>query len=125
MTKEEWIEEIKKMSVLELHDLVKAIEEEFDVSAAAPVGMGMMAMAGPAEVVEEPTEFNVILKAAGEQKIQVIKVVRQITALGLKEAKELVEAAPTNVKESISKDEAEKHRTELEEAGATVEIKPV
>ena len=125
MTKEQWIEEIKKMSVLELHELVKAIEEEFDVSAAAPVAIGaMMPLAGPAAVEEEPTEFNVVLTSAGEQKIQVIKVVREVTSLGLKEAKDLVESAPTNVKEAVSKDEAAQVKAKLEEVGASVEVKP-
>jgi len=127
MTKEQWIEEIKKMSVLDLHELVKAIEEEFDVSAAAPMAMGaMMPMAGPAAAAaeEEPTEFNVVLTATGEQKIQVIKVVREVTSLGLKEAKDLVESAPANVKEAVSKDEAAQVKAKLEEVGATAEVKP-
>ncbi len=127
MTKEELIDVIKNMSVLELHDLVKAIEETFDVSAA-PVGMAMaMPVGGAADAApaEEPTEFNVVLKSAGEQKIQVIKVVRQVTSLGLKEAKDLVDGAPQTVKESVSKDEAAKVQSELEEVGASVEVVPV
>lgn len=127
MTKQEWIEEIKKMSVLELHELVKAIEEEFGVSAAAPVAVGLATAAAPAQAAaaEEPTEFNVVLQGAGESKIQVIKVVRQVTSLGLKEAKDLVEGAPQNVKEGCSKEEAEQVQKQLEEVGATVEIKPL
>ena len=115
------IEEIKAMSVLELSELVKAIEEEFGVSAAAPVAVA--AVAGPAAAAEEKTEFDVILADAGAQKIGVIKVVREITGLGLKEAKELVDGAPKNVKEAVSKEEAESIKAKLEEAGAKVEIK--
>jgi large subunit ribosomal protein L7/L12 len=126
MTKQEWIEEIKKMSVLELHELVKAIEEEFDVSAAAPMAMGMMAApAAAAEAAEEPTEFSVELTSSGEQKIQVIKVVRQLTSLGLKEAKALVDEAPSVVKDSCTKEEAETIKSQLEEAGGQVAIKAV
>ena len=115
------IEEIKALSVLELSELVKAIEEEFGVSAAAPVAV---AVAGPAAAAaEEKTEFDVVLVDAGAAKIGVIKVVRELTGLGLKEAKELVDGAPKNVKEAVSKDEAESIKAKLEEAGAKVEIK--
>jgi len=115
------IEEIKAMTVLELSELVKAIEEEFGVSAAAPVAVA--AAAGPAAAVEEKTEFDVVLVDAGAQKIGVIKVVREITALGLKEAKELVDNAPKPIKEAISKEDAEAIKEKLEAAGAKVEIK--
>ena len=115
------IEEIKALTVLELSDLVKAIEEEFGVSAAAPVAV---AVAGPAAAAaEEKTEFDVILNDAGAGKIAVIKVVRELTGLGLKEAKELVDGAPKAVKTGISKDEAESIKAKLEEAGAKVEVK--
>ncbi|MDI3328245.1 MAG: 50S ribosomal protein L7/L12 [Alicyclobacillaceae bacterium] len=123
MTKEQIIEAIKGMSVLELNDLVKAIEEEFGVTAAAPVAVVAGAGAGPAETAAEQTEFDVILAAAGASKINVIKVVREITGLGLKEAKDLVDGAPKPVKEKVSKEEAESIKAKLEEAGATVEIK--
>ncbi|GAB4247409.1 MAG: 50S ribosomal protein L7/L12 [Thermoleophilia bacterium] len=124
MTAQELIEEIKKMSVLELAEVVKALEEEFGVSAAAPVAVAGAPAAGaaPAEA-EEKTEFDVILQGAGEKKIQVIKVVRQLTGLGLKEAKELVDNAPNPVKEGVDKEEAENIKSQLEEAGATVEVK--
>ena len=115
------IEEIKALTVLELSDLVKAIEEEFGVSAAAPVAVAAVA-AGPA-AAEEKTEFDVILNDAGAGKIAVIKVVRELTGLGLKEAKELVDGAPKAVKTGISKDEAESIKAKLEEAGAKVEVK--
>lgn len=115
------IEEIKALSVLELSELVKAIEEEFGVSAAAPVAVA--AVAGPVAAAEEKTEFDVVLVDAGAAKIGVIKVVREITGLGLKEAKELVDGAPKNVKEAISKEEAESIKAKLEEAGAKVEVK--
>ena len=111
------IEEVKTLTVLELAELVHALEEEFGVSAAAPVAVA----AAPAE--EEKTEFDVVLKAAGANKIAVIKVVRALTGLGLKEAKELVDGAPKNLKEGVSKDEAEKIAAELKEAGAEVEVK--
>ena len=120
MSKEEMIEEIKKMTVVELADLVKAIEEEFGVSAvaaAAPAAGG--AAAGAAE---EKSSFDVVLKDAGDQKIKVIKVVRDATGLGLKEAKDLVDGAPKTVKEGVSKDEAEELKAKFEEAGATVEL---
>ena len=115
------IEEIKALTVLELSDLVKAIEEEFGVSAAAPVAVA--AVAGPAAAAEEKTEFDVILTDAGAGKINVIKVVREITGLGLKEAKELVDGCPKPVKTGVSKDDAEACKAKLEEAGAKVEIK--
>ena len=116
------IEEIKALTVLELSDLVKAIEEEFGVSAAAPVAV--VAGAAPAAAAaEEQTEFDVILTDAGAGKINVIKVVREITGLGLKEAKELVDNAPKAVKTGVSKDDAEATKAKLEEAGAKVEIK--
>lgn len=126
MTTQEMIEEIKKMTVLDLAALVKALEEEFGVSAAAPVAVaagGGAAAAAPAEEEEEKTEFDVILTAAGEKKIQVIKVVRAVTSLGLKEAKDLVDGAPNAVKQAIPKAEAEDLKKQLEEAGASVEIK--
>ncbi|SHK81921.1 50S ribosomal protein L7/L12 [Alicyclobacillus tolerans] len=123
MTKEEMIEAIKSMSVLELNDLVKAIEEEFGVTAAAPVAIMGGAAAGSSEEAAEQTEFDVILANAGGSKINVIKVVREITGLGLKEAKELVDGAPKPIKEKVSKEDAEGIKAKLEEAGATVEIK--
>ena len=115
------IEEVKTLTVLELAELVHALEEEFGVSAAAAAVAAPAAGAAAAE--EEKTEFDVVLKAAGANKIAVIKVVRALTGLGLKEAKELVDGAPKNLKEGVSKDEAEKIATELKEAGAEVEIK--
>ena len=115
------IEEIKALTVLELSDLVKAIEEEFGVSAAAPVAVA--AVAGPAAAAEEKTEFDAILTDAGAGKIAVIKVVRELTGLGLKEAKELVDGCPKAIKTAVSKDEAESIKAKLEEAGAKVEIK--
>ncbi len=115
------IEEIKALTVLELSDLVKAIEEEFGVSAAAPVAVA--AVAGPAAAAEEKTEFDVELVDAGANKIQVIKAVRELTGLGLKEAKELVDNAPKAVKTGVSKDDAEAAKAKLEEAGAKVELK--
>ena len=126
LTKDELIEGIKELSVLELSDLVKALEEEFGVSAAAPVTMAtVQGVAGTAEAaaeVEEQTEFNVVLKEIGPNKINVIKAVRTMTTLGLKEAKELVESAPANVKEGIGKDDADEAKTVLEEAGAVVGV---
>ena len=119
MTKEQIIEAVKSMTVLELNDLVKAIEEEFGVTAAAPVAMGGAAVAA----VEEQTEFDVVLASAGDQKIKVIKAVREITGLGLKEAKELVDNTPKAVKEGISKEEAAEVKAKLEEVGANVEVK--
>ena len=119
------IEDVKSLTVLELAELVKALEEEFGVSAAAPVAMmaGPAAAAAPAAVVEEQTEFNVILKDAGAEKIKVIKVVREVTNLGLKEAKDVVEGVPSTIKEGISKDDANAIAAKFKEVGATVEIK--
>ncbi len=115
---------IKGMSLMEAAELKKALEDEFGVTAAAPMMMaGPMAGGGEAAVAEEQTEFDVVLQSAGEKKINVIKVVRAHTGLGLKEAKDLVDGAPNTVKEGISKDEAEKLKKEFEEAGATVELK--
>ncbi|MEG9298756.1 50S ribosomal protein L7/L12 [Mangrovibacillus sp. Mu-81] len=119
MSKEQIIDAIKEMSVLELNDLVKAIEEEFGVTAAAPVAVA----GGGAEAAAEKTEFDVILESAGSQKIKVIKVVREITGLGLKEAKELVDNTPKALKEGISKEDAEELKAKLEEVGAGVEVK--
>ena len=121
MNKEQIIEAIESMTVLELSELVKALEEKFGVSAAAPVAVAAAAPAAAA--VEEKTEFDVILASAGDKKIGVIKVVREITGLGLKEAKELVDGAPKAVKEKISKADAEAMKEKLEAAGASVEIK--
>ena len=116
------LEEIKTLTILELADLVKAVEEEFGVSAAAPVGV--VAVAGAASpVVEEKTEFDVILTGFGDKKLNVIKGFREITGLGLKEAKDMVEGCPKAVKEGVSKEDAEKVKADLEAAGATVEIK--
>ena len=115
------LEEIKSLTILELADLVKAVEEEFGVSAAAPVGV-VAAGAAAAPAAEEKTEFDVILAGFGANKLGVIKAVREITGLGLKEAKELVEGAPKALKEGVSKDEAESLKKSLEEAGASVEI---
>ena len=123
MTKEEIIEAIGSMTVLELSELVKAMEEKFGVSAAAPVAVAAAAPAAAAEAEEEKTEFDVILESAGDKKIGVIKVVREITGLGLKEAKALVDGAPAPVKEKISKADAEALKAKLEEGGATVSIK--
>ena len=125
ITKEDVKEFIRNMSVLELSKLVKELEEEFGVSAAAPVAMaafGAVPAAGDAAPVEEKTEFDVILKEFGDKKIQVIKVVRSLTDLGLKEAKDLVEGVPKPVKEGVSKEDAEKAKAALEEVGAVVEI---
>ena len=116
------IEDVKSLTVLELSELVKALEEEFGVSAAAPVAVAA-APAAAAAPVEEKTEFDVILKAIGPQKIQVIKVVRELTSLGLKEAKDLVDGAPKPVKEGVPKDEAEAMKEKLTAVGAEVEIK--
>ena len=120
MDKDQIIEAIKGMSVLELNELVKACEEEFGVSAAAPVAAAGAAVAGAAE---EQTEFTVVLKEVGGEKIKVIKAVREITGLGLKEAKDLVDGSPSNVKEGIEKAEADEIKAKLEEVGATVEFK--
>ncbi|MBD7939222.1 MULTISPECIES: 50S ribosomal protein L7/L12 [Cytobacillus] len=121
MTKEQIIEAVKNMTVLELNDLVKAIEEEFGVTAAAPVAVAGGAAGGDAAA--EKTEFDVILNSAGDQKIKVIKVVREITGLGLKEAKEVVDNTPKAIKEGASKEEAEEIKAKLEEVGAGVEVK--
>ena len=120
MSKEDMIEEIKKMTVVELSDLVKEIEEEFGVSAVAAAAPAAGAAAGAA--AEEKTSFNVVLKEAGDQKIKVIKVVRDATGLGLKEAKELVDGAPKTVKENVSKDEAEELKAKFTEVGAVIEL---
>ena len=117
------IEDVKSLTVLELSGLVKALEEEFGVSAAAPVAVAAAPVAGAAAAVEEKTEFDVVLKSAGAEKIKVIKVVREITGLGLKEAKELVDNAPKPVKEAVSKDDAEAIKAKLAEVGAEVEVK--
>ena len=116
------LEEIKSLTILELNDLVKAVEEEFGVSAAAPVGV-VAAAGAAAPAAEEKTEFDVVLASFGAKKLDVIKVVRELTGLGLKDAKDLVEGAPKTVKEGVSKDEAEKVKEALVAAGATVEIK--
>lgn len=123
---QEIVEKIEKLTLLEASELKKALEEKFGVTAAAPmvISGGMMPTAGSVSApAEEKTEYTVILKSAGAQKINVIKVVRAATGLGLKEAKDLVDSAPKSVKENITKDEAEKLKKELEEAGATVELK--
>lgn len=120
------VEEVKNLTVLELSELVKALEEEFGVTAAAPVAMAAGPAAGgaaPAAAEEEKTEFDVILTGAGQEKIKVIKVVREVTGLGLKEAKDLVDGAPKPVKEGISKEEAQALKSKLEEVGAAVEVK--
>ncbi|WP_080876149.1 50S ribosomal protein L7/L12 [Oceanobacillus timonensis] len=121
MTNEEMISAIKEMTVLELNDLVKAIEEEFGVTAAAPVAAAGAAAGGAAE--EEQTEFDVVLNDAGASKIKVVKAVREITGLGLKDAKDLVDNAPKPIKEAVSKEDADEVKEKLEEAGATVEVK--
>ena len=117
------IEEVKSLTVLELSELVKALEEEFGVSAAAPAAVAVAAPAAAAPAAEEKTEFDVFLKSAGANKINVIKVVKEITGLGLKEAKALVDEAPKTIKEGASKDDAESIKTKLTEAGAEVELK--
>ena len=123
MSKAQIIELIKSMTVLELSELVKALEEEFGVSAAAPMAAMATGAAAPVVEVEEQTEFTVMLTSAGEKKINVIKVVREVTGLGLVEAKALVDGAPKPVKENVTKEEAEKIKTKLAEAGAGVEVK--
>ncbi len=127
ITTEEWIEELKGISVLELSERIKAIEEAFGVTAAAPVAVaaapGGGGDAGGDAGGAEQTSFTVVLESAGDKKIPVIKVVRQITGLGLKEAKDLVDGAPGNLKEGVEKDEAEKIKADLEEAGASVSLK--
>ncbi len=118
------IEEVKNLTVLELSDLVKALEEEFGVSAAAPAAVAVAAgPAAAAPAAEEKTEFDVVLASAGAEKIKVIKVVRELTGLGLKEAKELVDGAPKTLKEGASKEEADSMKAKLEEVGASVEVK--
>ncbi|HET9483485.1 MAG TPA: 50S ribosomal protein L7/L12 [Xanthomonadales bacterium] len=123
VSKEQILEAIGNMSLIDITDLVKMMEEKFGVSAAAPVAAAAAPAAGAAAPAEEQTEFTVVLKATGEKKVEVIKAVRAITGLGLKEAKDLVEGAPQTVKEAVSKDDAAKFRKELEAAGATVEVK--
>jgi large subunit ribosomal protein L7/L12 len=124
LSKEDIIEAIKNMSVLEISEVVKELEETFGVSAAAPVAMAAAPAAGGEEAAEEEkTTFDVILTNAGDKKIQVIKVVRSLTSLGLKEAKDLVDGAPKPVKEGVTKEEADKAKADLEEAGASVELK--
>lgn len=118
-----FIEEIKNMTVLELSELVKAIEEEFGVSAAAPIAVAAAPAAGGAAAAEEKTEFDVVLASFGDAKMAVIKAVKDVCGLGLKEAKELVEAAPKAIKEGASKAEAEEIKAKLEEAGAKIELK--
>ncbi len=128
VTTEEWIEELKSISVLELSERIKALEETFGVSAAAPVavaaapGAGAAADGGAAADEEEQTAFTVSLDAAGDKKIQVIKVVRSVTGLGLKEAKELVDNAPSKIKEGVAKEEADQVKSQLEEAGGVVSL---
>ncbi len=122
LTKDEMIQAIKEMSVLELNELVKALQDEFGVSAAAPMMAMAAAPAAEAAVVEEKTSFDAILESVGEKKINVIKVVREITGLGLKEAKDLVEGAPQPVKQGVNKEEAEAIKVKLEEVGAGVKI---
>lgn len=123
MSKAEIMQAIKEMTVLELAELVKELEEEFGVSAAAPVAVAAAPGAGGAPVEEEKTSFDVVLTSAGDKKIQVIKVVREITGLGLKEAKDLVDNAPKPVKEGADKDQAEEIKSKIEEAGGSVELK--
>lgn len=124
MSKEEILEAIKGMTVLELSELVKALEDEFGVSAAAPVAVAAAPAAGAAAPeAEEKSEFDIVLKEIGAEKIKVIKAVREITGLGLKDAKDLVDSAPKTIKEAVAKDEAEQIKTKLTEVGATVELK--
>ena len=124
VSKEDILESIANMSVMDVVDLISAMEEKFGVSAAAPVAVAAAPAAGGAEAaVEEQTEFDVVLTSFGSNKVSVIKTVRAMTGLGLKEAKEAVEGAPTTIKEAVSKDEAEEAKKQLEEAGATVEVK--
>lgn len=123
---QEVIDIIKGLTVLELSEVVKGLEEEFGVSAAAPMAVAAMPVAGaaaPAEAAEEKTEFDVILTSAGDKKVNVIKVVRELTGLGLKEAKDLVDSAPKPIKEKVSKQEADEIKAKIEEAGGSVEIK--
>ena len=123
MTKEEILQAIEGMTVLELSELVKDMEEKFGVSAAAPVAVAAAPAAGGAAAGEEKSEFDVVLAGAGEKKIHVIKVVRELTGLGLKEAKAMVDGAPATVKEGVAKAAAEEMKAKLEEAGASVELK--
>ena len=123
VTKEQVIEFIENMSVLELSELVSELEDKFGVSAAAPVAMAAPAAGGEAAAAEEKDEFDVVLTACGDKKINVIKVVRAVTGLGLKEAKDMVDGAPNTIKEAATKDEAEDLKKQLEEAGASVELK--
>lgn len=123
MTKEEIISAIENMTVLELAELVEELQEKFGVTAAAPVAVSAGPAAGAEEAAEEQTEFDAVLTEIGDQKIKVIKVVREITGLGLKEAKELVDNAPKPIKEKVSKEEAEEIKAKLAEVGATVEVK--
>jgi large subunit ribosomal protein L7/L12 len=123
ITRDDVMSYLETANMLEISELISAIEDKFGVTAAAPVAIAAGPAAGPAEEVEEQTEFDVMLEATGDKKINVIKVVRQVTALGLKEAKELVDSAPSKIKEAISKDEAEELKKQLEEAGATVSLK--
>jgi large subunit ribosomal protein L7/L12 len=117
------VESIKALSILEVKELVDELQNEFGVTAMAPVAGGAVAGGAPAAAVEEKTEFDVVLASAGDKKLNVIKVVRELTGLGLKDAKDLVESAPKAIKEGVSKDEADKIKAQLEEAGATVELK--
>ena len=123
ITRDDVMSYLETANMLEISELISAIEDKFGVSAAAPVAMAAGPAAGPAEEVEEQTEFDVMLEAPGDKKINVIKVVRQVTALGLKEAKELVDSAPSKIKEGVSKDEAEELKKQLVEAGAKVSLK--
>lgn len=123
LTNEQILDAIASKSLMEIMDLVKAMEDKFGVSAAAPVAVAAGPAAAAAAPVEEKTEFTVVLKSAGEKKVEVIKAVRAITGLGLKEAKDLVEGAPQTVKEAVSKEDAEKFKKDLEAAGAQVELK--
>lgn len=123
LSKDDILNAIAEMSVMDVVELVSAMEEKFGVSAAAAVAVAGPAAAGDAPAAEEKTEFDIVLEAAGDKKVNVIKVVRAITGLGLKEAKELVDGAPSTLKEAVSKDEAEDAKKQLEEAGAKVELK--
>lgn len=124
LSKEDFIKEVESMSVLELNELVKALEEKFGVSAAAPVMMaGAAPAAGGGEAAEEKTAFDVVLSSAGDKKIQVIKVIREVTSLGLKEAKEIADNAPKPIKEGVTKEDADAIKAKVEEAGGTVEVK--
>ncbi len=123
ITRDDVMSYLETANMLEISELISAIEDKFGVTAAAPVAMAAGPAAGPAEEVEEQTEFDVMLEAPGDKKINVIKVVRQVTALGLKEAKDLVDSAPSKIKEGVSKDEAEELKKQLEDAGAKVALK--